>query len=166
VRSGWYLRAPRQVLLTVLVLGAAVLLGIAALPVLAGLLSRVVPAAPRLAGVATGHLVVLLVFPYLVLLMGLIETIRPVRARVLRFLGDCSYSIYLLHFPLQLFTVICLDAAGVGRSVFGQPLTFAVWCALLMGISALSHYGFEKPLQRRIRALGGVIAIRPSPTMS
>ena len=166
VRSGWYLRAPRQVLLTVLALGAAVLLGIAALPVLAGLLSRVVPAAPRLAGVATGHLVVLLVFPYLVLLLGLIETIRPVRARVLRFLGDCSYSIYLLHFPLQLFTVICLDAAGVGRSVFGQPLTFVVWCALLMGISALSHYGFEKPLQRRIRALGGVIAIRPSPTMS
>ena len=37
VRSGWYLRAPGQVLLTALALGAVVLLGIAALPVLAGL---------------------------------------------------------------------------------------------------------------------------------
>jgi peptidoglycan/LPS O-acetylase OafA/YrhL len=166
VRSGWYLRAPGQVLLTVLALGAAMLLGITALPVLAGLLSRVAPAAPRLAGVAIGHLVVLLVFPYLVLLLGLIETIRPVRARVLRFLGDCSYSIYLLHFPLQLFTVLCLDAAGVGRAVFGQPLTFVAWCALLFGVSALSHYGFEKPMQRRIRALGGVMAAGPSPTVS
>ena len=78
-----------------------------------------------------------MVFPYLVLLLGLIETIRPVRARTLRLLGDCSYSIYLLHFPLQLFTVICLDAAGVGRAVFGQPLTFVLWCALLFGVSAL-----------------------------
>ena len=166
VRSGWYLRAPGQVLLTALALGAAVLLGIAALPMLAGLLSRAAPAAPRLAGAAAGHLVVLVVFPYLVLLLGLIETIRPVRARTLRLLGDCSYSIYLLHFPLQLFTVICLDAAGVGRAVFGRPLTFVLWCALLFGVSALSHYGFEKPVQRRIRALGGVIAVRPSPTVS
>jgi peptidoglycan/LPS O-acetylase OafA/YrhL len=166
VRSGWYLRAPGQVLLTALALGAVVLLGIAALPVLAGLLSPSIPAAPRLAGAAAGHLVVLVVFPYLVLLLGLIETIRPVRARTLRLLGDCSYSIYLLHFPLQLFTVICLDAAGVGRAVFGQPLTFVLWCALLFGVSALSHYGFEKPVQRRIRALGGVIAVRPSPTVS
>ena len=166
VRSGWYLRAPGQVLLTALALGAVVLLGIAALPVLAGLPSPSIPAAPRLAGAAAGHLVVLVVFPYLVLLLGLIETIRPVRARTLRLLGDCSYSIYLLHFPLQLFTVICLDAAGVGRAVFGQPLTFVLWCALLFGVSALSHYGFEKPVQRRIRALGSVIAVRPSPTVS
>ena len=166
VRSGWYLRAPRQVLLTALALGAAVLVGIGALPVLAGLLSWAAPAAPRLAGAAAGHVVVLVVFPYLVLLLGLIESIRPVRARALRVLGDCSYSIYLLHFPLQLFTVICLDAAGVGRAVFGQPLTFVTWCALLFGVSALSHYRFEKPMQRRIRALGAVIAVRPSPTVS
>jgi peptidoglycan/LPS O-acetylase OafA/YrhL len=166
VRAGWYLRAPGQVLLTVLALGVVLLLGIAALPMLAGLLSWLAPAAPRLAGVAIGHLVVLLVFPYLVLLLGLIETIRPVRARALRFLGDCSYSIYLLHFPLQLFTVICLDAAGVGRTVFGKPLTFVAWCALLFVVSALSHYRFEKPLQRRIRAFGDVISAHPSPTMS
>jgi peptidoglycan/LPS O-acetylase OafA/YrhL len=152
------------VLLTALALGAALVLGLAALPVLANLLGRAVPAAPRLAGAATGHLIVLLVFPYLVLLLALIETIRPIRARVLRFLGDCSYSIYLLHFPLQLLTVICLFAAGIGRAVFGQPLTFVAWCALLFGVSALSHYGFEKPLQRRIRGLGGIIAARPSPT--
>ena len=119
VRSGWYLRAPGQVLLTALTVGAAVLLGIAALPVLAGPLSRAAPAAPRLAEAATGHLVVLVVFPYLVLLLGLIETIRPVRARALRVLGDCSYSIYLLHFPLQLFTVICVDA----------PLVWVVPCS-------------------------------------
>ena len=124
-------------LLTALALGAALLLGIAALPALAGLLSRAAPAAPRLAGAAAGHLVVLTVFPYLVLLLALIETIRPVRARVLRFLGDCSYSIYLLHFPLQLFTVICLDAARfagerrvrvfVALAAIGVALSFLHW---------------------------------------
>ena len=55
---------------------------------------------------------------------------------------------------------------GVGRAVVGQPLTFVAWCALLFGVSALSHYGFEKPLQQRIRALGGVVPARPSPTVS
>jgi peptidoglycan/LPS O-acetylase OafA/YrhL len=164
MRSGWYQRAPHLVLLMAIAFGATLLLGLSALPVLASLLGRAAPAAPWLAEAATGHLVVLLAFPYLVLLLALIETVRPIRARVLRFLGDCSYSIYLLHFPLQLLTVVCLDAAGVGRAVFGQPLTFVAWCALLFGVSALSHYGFEKPLQRRIRALGGMIAVRPSPT--
>jgi peptidoglycan/LPS O-acetylase OafA/YrhL len=166
VRSDWYRRVPRQVLLTALALGVVMLLGLAALPMAADLFGRTLPAAPRLAGAATGHLVVLLVFPYVVLLLALIETIRPLRARLLRFLGDCSYSIYLLHFPLQLLTVICLDAAGVGRAVFAQPLTFVAWCALLFGVSALSHYGFEKPMQRHIRALGGIAAARPSPTVS
>lgn len=164
MRSGWYQRAPHLVLLMALAFGATLLLGLSALPVLASLLGRAAPAAPRLAEAATGHLVVFVAFPYLVLLLALIETGRPIRARVLRLLGDCSYSIYLLHFPLQLLTVICLDAAGVGRAVFGQPLTFVAWCSLLFGVSALSHYGFEKPLQRRIRALGGMIAVRPSPT--
>ena len=63
VRSGWYRRAPRQVLLAALTLGATVLLGLAALPMSADLFGWTVSAAPRFTGAATGHLVVLAGLP-------------------------------------------------------------------------------------------------------
>ena len=112
-----------------LALGAAVLVGIGALPVLAGLLSGRPPLRHGSPGPPPATSSSWWCSRISSCCWRLIESIRPVRARALRVLGDCSYSIYLLHFPLQLFTVICLDAAGVGRAVFGQPLTFVVVCA-------------------------------------
>lgn len=164
--SAWFGRAPGRVLLSALGVGLVLLLGLVALPSLLAVLGRIAPSTQALAGSTAGHLVVLVLFPYIVFVLALVETIRPFQARMLRLLGDCSYSIYLLHFPLQLVTVLGIDAAGLDRGIFHRPAVFVAWCALLFGVGALSYYGLEKPMQRRIRSLGVAMAARPSPTVS
>lgn len=147
-------RAPRQVLFATLIVGAVLLLGMAVLLVPPERLGFPASGLPHLGEAPAAHFVVLMLFPYMVFLITLIETLRPMRSGVLRFLGDCSYSIYLLHFPLQLVTVLCLDQLGISRAILNQPAMFVAWCTLLFGLGALSYYGYEKPVQRRIRAIG------------
>ncbi len=67
-----------------------------------------------------------------------------------RLLGDVSYSTYLLHFPLQLLIV---DAAAYyGFQInFNRPSIVLFFLAVLLLLSVLTYYYFERPVQYFIR---------------
>ncbi|MFJ4157060.1 acyltransferase family protein [Pseudomonas sp. NPDC089752] len=66
--------------------------------------------------------------------------------------GDISYSSYLLHFPLQVVFAMAMDGLGFAREIFYQPWVMLVFFALLVPLSLASHRLLERPAQRYLRA--------------
>jgi peptidoglycan/LPS O-acetylase OafA/YrhL len=67
-------------------------------------------------------------------------------------LGDISYSLYLIHFPLQLAVVILVIRMKVYPSIFYSPIFFVLFVTILILLSFASHKYLEMPAQRWIRA--------------
>ena len=80
------------------------------------------------------------------------DTFLGVLFRRLAFLGNATYSSYLLHFPLQLFTVIVVDSVGWDRKIFYSPIMLVGFIVLVIGLSLVVHRYFEMPMQELIRA--------------
>jgi len=68
------------------------------------------------------------------------------------FLGNATYSSYLMHFPIQLGTVLIVDALGYDRSLFLNPIAFITYLAAMTGISLAVYHWFELPAQNWIRS--------------
>jgi peptidoglycan/LPS O-acetylase OafA/YrhL len=69
----------------------------------------------------------------------------------LRWIGDMSYSSYLIHFPLQITFALCADALGYSRDVFYSTQSMVLFMAVLIPLSLLTHYQFEARVQKYIR---------------
>lgn len=67
--------------------------------------------------------------------------------RLLVFLGDASYSIYLVHAPLMTFIALLLVKAGVAASL-GSAAVFALLVLGGVAVGALFHVVVERPLLR------------------
>jgi peptidoglycan/LPS O-acetylase OafA/YrhL len=80
------------------------------------------------------------------------ETVFGVPFRRFAFFGNATYSSYLLHFPLQLFIVIVVDAVGWERNIFYSPMMFLAFLSLVVGLSLVVHRYLEMPAQNFIRA--------------
>lgn len=76
--------------------------------------------------------------------------------RRLAFLGNATYSSYLMHFPLQIAIVLVVDALGYDRSLFFAPLPLFAYLALVIACSLAVYRWFERPMQERIRVLASV----------
>lgn len=85
--------------------------------------------------------------------------------RLLQRLGDWSYSIYLIHFPLLCSLMVLVDAInGPPRKEASlpppvRPLLAAwgiaiFWCLLTIGVAAIVHRYIEVPARQRIRRWG------------
>ncbi|MBX7057210.1 MAG: acyltransferase [Leptospirales bacterium] len=99
-----------------------------------------------------GLLPVLCIFPLTILGLALIEARRGALGKRLRFLGDISYSSYLLHFPLQLGFLLLWRALAISENAFSSPFFFAAFFAVLLTLSLASYHAFERPLQSLLRA--------------
>jgi peptidoglycan/LPS O-acetylase OafA/YrhL len=113
-----------------------------------------VPMDDRLAGRAArlGQVTtVALLFPLTILTLALLEARFHGMARRFAFLGEISYSSYLLHFPLQLVCAIALAAWGIDRSVCNSPLFMLGFFVVLVALSQMSYRWLEMPAQRSIR---------------
>jgi peptidoglycan/LPS O-acetylase OafA/YrhL len=64
-------------------------------------------------------------------------------------LGDISYSLYLIHFPVQILCYLVISAQLV-RIDFSRPPSLFLYLALCLGLAALSHRLLEVPAQARI----------------
>jgi len=93
-----------------------------------------------------------IISPLTVLTLALSETIRGgLKVKWALVLGNASYALYLIHFPLMVLLFITVDALGISRSVFHSPFTVLLFYAVLIPLSILTHYYFELPLQELFR---------------
>ena len=116
-------------------------------------LRRTVPSIPKLDiryQIVRDMVFPTLCFPPLILALALAERARPLGRR-LAWLGDISYSVYLIHFPLQLLFVLITDGAGWPRTVYYSPLILVLYMTVLIGLSLLSYHYFERPVMRLFR---------------
>src|SRR5207247_1565801 len=78
---------------------------------------------------------------------------QPWMFRSATYLGSLTYSLYMVHFPIQLALVTLTDFFHVSRNVYLEPGTFLVF----MGASWLAgHCSFrwlEMPAQAALRRL-------------
>ena len=90
-------------------------------------------------------------FPLTILSLALIETNRGSLGKRCGFLGNISYSSYLLHFPLQMIVVMLATALAFDRSLFNASWFMALFFGVLILLSLASYYYFEAPMQKFLR---------------
>jgi peptidoglycan/LPS O-acetylase OafA/YrhL len=92
-----------------------------------------------------------LLFPATIVTLIVLETrLRP-NLEGLRWIGDISYSTYLIHFPLQIFFALVFSALGFTAAVFQSPWVLVLFFAVLVPLSLASFACFERPVQNAIR---------------
>lgn len=88
----------------------------------------------------------------LVALLAALELRQPSTTWPLRMLGDISYSVYLIHVPLQISLLVIADVFWNGSRAFADSLWLLptyVAASVLLAIAA--HHWIEKPAGRWIR---------------
>jgi peptidoglycan/LPS O-acetylase OafA/YrhL len=94
------------------------------------------------------------VIPVSVAALALSEVVLNVFGPVYRrltFLGDISYSTYMLHFPLQIACAVAAVHYGLEYQAFMHGYVMLGFYTVLIGLGSLSFFCFEKPVQKLIR---------------
>ncbi|MFD1141769.1 acyltransferase family protein [Larkinella insperata] len=94
---------------------------------------------------------VAVLFPLTILALVVWEIRRGHLGKRVSFMGDLSYSSYLLHFPLQLVAVLVVQTLGYSNTVFNTPWSLLLFFTVLLSLSWLSYRYFEIPLQQQWR---------------
>ncbi|MBC9929408.1 acyltransferase family protein [Chitinophaga qingshengii] len=91
------------------------------------------------------------VAPCTILSLVLWETIRGQLHSRWSMLGNCSYAIYLLHFPLQITTVLIMQQLHLDRRLLLLPWVMIAFISVVVLLAGLVYYYFEQPAQDKIR---------------
>lgn len=94
---------------------------------------------------------ILVLFPLSILSLALIETHRGSLGRRVSFIGDISYSSYLLHFPLQLLFSVAVTRFYADNAVYYSPWLMLLFFTVLILTCLISFRYFEMPAQKYLR---------------
>ena len=67
------------------------------------------------------------------------------------FLGNLTYGTYLWHLPLQIFLMIMIKKIGIDYSIFEYKIFFLIYLSILILLSILSYYFFEKKMRQFLK---------------
>ena len=90
------------------------------------------------------------IFPSLINCLFLINNKLPYAGKNLSILGDISYSIYLLHFPIILTTLLVFNFFNF-KLDFNLLIFFTSYLIITIFISIIVYKFFETPLKDKIR---------------
>jgi peptidoglycan/LPS O-acetylase OafA/YrhL len=91
-----------------------------------------------------------ILFPLMIICFALAESALHLFALRLEWIGQISYSSYLIHFPLQLFIALVIN--DTMEIDYSSPVTLGIFTASLISLSLISFRMFERPIQNYIRA--------------
>ncbi len=105
-----------------------------------------------------------LLFPTSICALALLEISRGPFLKPFGWFGDITYSVYLLHFPLQLIIAILVSYGLIASDFYLTKMGFILFIAALISISYLMYKYFEMPLQNmlRTRFLAPRVALQPA----
>ncbi len=90
-------------------------------------------------------------FPSIVLLLAFLDAKKILEYvfKKLAYLGDISYGVYLIHFPVQLFFFLASRKVQID---YAKPGTALLYLAITIGLAMISHKFYEVPCQRYLRS--------------
>jgi peptidoglycan/LPS O-acetylase OafA/YrhL len=106
-------------------------------------------------------LFVFIVVPSTILSLSLHEQVLGGAWRRFAFVGDISYSTYMLHFPMQLALALVAVHFALTPAVFENPLALILFYVALIGLGGLSFHYFERPMQNFLRHAFGKKSLAP-----
>ena len=92
-----------------------------------------------------------ILFPFTVASVALVEIDKGQFLQSLSWLGDITYSSYLLHFPLQLVFALAVSYGILKSDFYLQPIYLIIFFAILIPISYFTFIRFERPAQKFLR---------------
>ena len=98
---------------------------------------------------------IFVVSPLTIMALALDEQVLGGRYAGLSFLGDISYSTYMIHFPMQLVLAFLALRFGWTPQTFQSVGVLAAFYAVLILLGLASYRFFERPMQRLIRRISG-----------
>jgi peptidoglycan/LPS O-acetylase OafA/YrhL len=106
----------------------------------------------------------LILFPLTVLSLSLCEIAwKRLPWSSLHDLGNMSFGIYLLHFPLQVAFVLVALGLGLPGNTFTHASTLGFFIFVLLIVAALSYRLFERPTMNALRGSWRRSAATPVP---
>jgi len=95
------------------------------------------------------------VSPITILALALHEQVLGGKWQRLSFVGDISYSTYMLHFPMQLALAAIAAHFALTPAAFENGPALLIFYLVLIGLGTLSFNAFERPMQSWLRDLLG-----------
>lgn len=90
--------------------------------------------------------------PATIMALALHEQVLGGRYAKLHWLGDISYSTYMIHFPLQLTCAVLAWQFAIPASWFQTDIAMLLFYAVLIGLGLASYHYLERPAQNLIRS--------------
>lgn len=104
---------------------------------------------------------ILIACPLTLMALALHEEVFGAQYARLSYLGDISYSTYMIHFPMQLTLALLALHFGWKPMDFQTGVAMILFYGAMIGLGALSYTAFERPMQTLIRGRPKPAALSP-----
>ena len=94
-----------------------------------------------------------ILFPLTVISLVIVEINKGPLLKSFSWIGDITYSSYLLHFPLQLLFAISVSLGILHPSFYLDKTYLILFFLILIPASYLTFIMLEKPLQKRLKLI-------------
>ena len=104
----------------------------------------------KITGIFFKILILTVFFPSLIIFLFFIQKLNIKFGKRISIIGDISYSIYLIHFPIQIFIFGILGFINL-KIDFNYEIIFLTYILIISILSFMSYFCFEKPMQKFLR---------------